>query len=347
MNREEAREICESDLLLKQTFSLETRDLVYEFRRVFVNRSDTYAVQLATGGYSRELWSLTDDVLVRHLKGEITVGAYQLNEDNLVKWLVFDLDPEHLNDPLETARSLLRVAIERVHERAVLLEASRYPDPSYHIWVLFEPELHAKAARWLGLRILKLAGVDRSIEVFPKQESLTQGREFGNLVKLPLGLHQVKRKWSRFLDFETFQPRTTPLQNAHGISFSQADIRRMMRAGEKQSVPVYELPKSYKDLNDEDEKRTVEALAKYWLEGYRNDLEYSFLGFCLKRGVSFESAYRVIDAVTEITGDEERAARLELVKYHYRNRRGLGTNLKGLSGIREVIFEVLKRGLVG
>lgn len=180
----------------------------------FVNRNDVYAVQLPRGGYFKVEEPLTREVLAEHLRGESTVGVYQLSRDDRVKWLCFDLDPEKLSDPAASAKTILNVCFERrlgrdgikrprVWENSVLLEASRHPDPSYHVWILFLLPIPAVAARWLGLRILELAGLDpRAVEVFPKQTSVSMHQPYGNLVKLPLGLHQVERKWSRLLDFE-------------------------------------------------------------------------------------------------------------------------------------------------
>ncbi|MHA1631371.1 MAG: TOTE conflict system archaeo-eukaryotic primase domain-containing protein, partial [Candidatus Freyarchaeota archaeon] len=189
-------------------------EIVSEMFRLFINRMDCYAVQTSRG-YVRVEEPLTSRVLLQHLQGEKTVGAYQLNpKDNTVKYLCFDLDPEKLDDPRETARRIIQVCFEkpdgehpRIWGHSLLLEASRYPDPSYHVWIFFLVPFPAKAARWLGYRILELADLDpRKAEVFPKQDELTEDRPFGNFVKLPLGFHRVEKKWSRFLDPESFEP---------------------------------------------------------------------------------------------------------------------------------------------
>ncbi len=195
----------------------EQRNRSRQLSSLFVNREDCYCIQLKHG-YTRVEQPLTADVLLQHLKGEVTVGSYQLDMDSRVKWLCFDLDPEQLEDAKTTAQKILAVLLEkevdsegnetpRVWPNCIVLEASRYPDPSYHIWVLFLLPVRAKVARWLGLRILEMANLNpKNIEVFPKQEELTADRPFGNFVKLPFGKHQTARKWSRMLDFDTFQP---------------------------------------------------------------------------------------------------------------------------------------------
>jgi len=234
----------------------------------------------------------------------------------------------------------------------LLLEASRYPDPSYHIWIFFLVPFSAKAARWLGIRILDLANLNpKLIEVFPKQGELTEDRPFGNFVKLPLGFHRVNKKWSRFLDPETWEPlKPDILTEVSGISFSGVDTQKMLGlASEKKPVQIkFELPKKFKQLKDEQVERDARAIAKYWIEGFRNDLELATLGFYIKHGVSYESARRVIKRVCELTNTSpaDTAVALEKVRYHYDHRIKLGSGLKGISGIRQAIAELKKRGLV-
>jgi hypothetical protein len=68
----------------------------FALRHLFVNRADCYCRQNGDGSYAKIDGPLTLEVLERHLKGEITIGAYQLGEDNSVKYLCFDFDPEKL-----------------------------------------------------------------------------------------------------------------------------------------------------------------------------------------------------------------------------------------------------------
>ena len=60
-------------------------------------------------------------------------------------------------------------------------------------------------------------------------------------------------------------------------------------------------------LKRKEEDKAVKFLVKYWRKGQRNKLELAFLGYCLKRGVSYESARRIIGHVCDLTCDEEKA----------------------------------------
>jgi hypothetical protein len=331
-------------------------DKSFALRRLFVNRADCYCKQNNDGSYAKVEEPLTTEVLEQHLKGEITVGAYQLAEDNTVKYLCFDFDPEKLDDPKANVVKLLNVLLEtkeedpgkarpRMWSFAVMLEASRYDDPSFHIWVFFEPRIPAQVARWLGFRCLDLAGLNpKQIEVFPKQAELSKDRPYGNFVKLPLGLHRKNGKRSRILDHATFTPLLNEtLGTFRGLTFSEHDLARILSLKSKANVQIkFNLPATFKPLSTREEEKTVEFLCRYWKEGYRNDLEMYFLGFCLKKGVAIESARRMIDEVVLRTGDNERAARLGLIDYHYQNR--LTTCLKGLSGIRGIVREIRSHG---
>ena len=155
----------------------------------------------------------------------------QLDKENKVKELVFDIDPEHNSDPLETAQKLVAASLEkkRFYKNAVWLEASRYPDPSYHVRLLFSIPIPAAAARWIGAKILTFVDVNPStVELFPKQEKIDENG-FGNCIKLPLGFHQKERKWSRFLNLETLQPLPNEtILEAAGASFSEKDLEKIV-----------------------------------------------------------------------------------------------------------------------
>mgnify|MGYP001608942862 FL=1 len=59
--------------------------------RLFVNRSDVYAIQ-THNGYSTVNEPISNNQILEHLKGNETIGVYQLNKENYVKWCVFDFD---------------------------------------------------------------------------------------------------------------------------------------------------------------------------------------------------------------------------------------------------------------
>lgn len=324
---------------------------VNKLKELFVNRTDCYCIQLKQG-YSKVAEPLTDQILFQHLSGEITVGSYQLDSCNYVKWLCFDFDPEKLPDPKKAAEQVLAVLLQkrkeqdgtqtpRVWPNCIILEASRYPDPSYHIWILFLVPVKAKAAKWIGLRLLEMANLNpKQMEVFPKQSELTAEKPYGNFVKLPFGKHQIEGKWSRMLDVETFEPLPSEeIENKHGLSFCEKDLKKLDAMETKRNVQVmFEAPQSFKQLSEADEEQTVQFLIRYWLPGYRNDLTLSFCGMCIKQGIGCESAKRVIKEVCKRAGTSslDTSEFLGKVNYQFTHRLSIG-NLKGASGIRDVV----------
>ena len=184
----------------------EDEAVIAKLKGLFVARDDTYAKQQANGRYVRIKAPLTDDVLRLHLKGEVTVGVYQLDpRTNKVKWICTDIDPERTKDVWEASKRIYEESISLFDQKAVVFEASRYPDPSTHIWACFS-SIPADAAQTIGRRVIEKSRTPE-VELFPKQTDVRGG--FGNLVKLPLGLHQRDKKWSRILDPNSLYPLPT------------------------------------------------------------------------------------------------------------------------------------------
>ncbi len=174
----------------------------------FVNRRDIYAIQQKDGTYRIEKKLLTDKVLLHHITGKETIGAYQLApKSNTVKYICIDIDEGTIKNPQETAKKIYYRFQQGFINEAVWLEASRFPDHSYHIYLLLN-SVPGDVAKYIGNQGLKKIGIT-GIEVFPKQSELSKEKPYGNLVKIPLGLHQEKGKWSKFLNPETFQPLLT------------------------------------------------------------------------------------------------------------------------------------------
>lgn len=171
-----------------------TQSIINLFRQRFVQRQDCYPLQLRDGGgYTVVRAELSNDVIIAHLKGERTIGLYGV-PDSTTKWLCIDVD------------DLDEAAIREVQNHArrfgipYLTEFSG--KKGYHLWVFFDKPYPNKIARALS----QAFSFDH--EVFPKQDFLRPGK-LGNLVKAPLGIHQVTGNWCLFLD-KDLKPETEP-----------------------------------------------------------------------------------------------------------------------------------------
>lgn len=207
------------------------------FLRRFAGRNDVYARQWYDArrdrsGYWPVRAPLTVDVAQEHLLGRVTLGQYLLHPDNTVAWAVLDLDPTaavlemvRLEDGGEGALSI-RPLVEyatRLVDVATRAGLAAFAEDTggagLHLWLFFSPRLPAERARALLRELLFRAGPQPpavAVELFPKQDRLT-GKGLGNLVKLPLGVHQATLRRSRFLD-----ARMAPLEDLAAVAALRA-----------------------------------------------------------------------------------------------------------------------------
>jgi superfamily II DNA or RNA helicase/very-short-patch-repair endonuclease len=148
---------------------------------------------------------VTDDVVRRHLAGEIVLGVYPMRRDETCFFLAADFDGEHWRTDAVAFR-------ETCHRSGVpaALERSRSGNGA-HVWLFFQEAVSAVLARKLGAFLLTetlakrpeigLRSYDR---FFPNQDTLPKGG-FGNLIALPLQKQARELGNSVFLD-DTLEP---------------------------------------------------------------------------------------------------------------------------------------------
>lgn len=158
---------------------------------LFVNRSDCYAVQREKG-YAAVKEPVTLELIKNHLLGTITIGLYQLLEE-MIKWGCLDFDLDTLEDFEHAKRLFNRIKELGYHP---LMEMSGGGKYKCHIWI-FADAAAEQMEDFLD-NICNAAQIQPH-EVFPKQVRVTEGG-FGNLVKLPLGVHRKTGQRSYFLD---------------------------------------------------------------------------------------------------------------------------------------------------
>jgi hypothetical protein len=159
---------------------------------LFLNRRDCYAKQMDDGAWVSVKEPLTSDVLMRHLEGVLTVGVYQLNNDSEVMWDCFDFDAD---DAEAEARKLLTHIKMTQYSNAVLLEHTG--GRGLHLWLFFQNRVPAWQAKKIAKKLVDDAGV--KCEIFPKQSKIAEG-SYGNLVRLPLGIHKKTGLRSKLIE---------------------------------------------------------------------------------------------------------------------------------------------------
>jgi hypothetical protein len=164
--------------------------------RRFVGRTDVFSIQLPSGIYVPVKREITDKDLEEHLSGKTTIGCYVINQSGLARFGVIDIDksPEEVDFAIRLGESIMLLFPD--FDRVLETSGRR----GCHIWVFMKQDETPRFIRNLIKTRLKLGGFSDKIEVFPKQDRITEGG-FGNLVKLPLGKHKLGG-WSKIIKEE-------------------------------------------------------------------------------------------------------------------------------------------------
>ncbi len=196
---------------------------------------------------------LTPEIVEAHLQGRITVGLYLLDAEAKVYFGALDLDlgkeaiAEIKGDPAAAKQmaKAMRELMDAVAKASlelglpVLFERSGYK--GVHAWYFFEEAVPAWAAKEVLTSIQERVSPPPKgihLEVFPKQVTLS-GKGYGNLIKLPLGVHKVTGNRSVFLDRQGI-PVPDSLDHLLAIKAVQAEtvlsLAEKLGAGEKGRV---------------------------------------------------------------------------------------------------------------
>lgn len=170
---------------------------------------------------------LTDSSLIEHLKGQRTIGIYQIKqEENTVRWLCFDIDADTQEGEasIPTVTKTIAYRLYRLIGQSYLVEWSG--NKGYHVWVFFSDALSAGKVMAFGHFILSQVEIPEGVhvEVFPKQPTV---RAYGNLVKLPLGIHRKTGNRCLFVNnkFESYplEEQWSLLQNVTTLNEQEFD----------------------------------------------------------------------------------------------------------------------------
>ena len=187
------------------------------FMTIFRGREDCFARQWADkaegkSGYTPVRQAMTEHDLRDHLAGRRTYGIYLMQTDGQVRLGVIDAD---LRKDLRQAsldgarRSEVRRELAYLLERLPALAQEQdlscivefSGSKGYHFWFPFDGPTSPAGVRLALQGLVSRISPDLScfgLEVFPKQDG-PSGKGLGNLVKLPLGMHRLSGKPSRFL----------------------------------------------------------------------------------------------------------------------------------------------------
>ena len=191
--------------------------LLSRFMDIFRGREDCFARQWAEktegkSGYMPVRRPITEQDFRDHLSGMRTYGIYLMQTDGLVRVGVIDADlRKNLREPSlpasqrDAVRRELAYMLERIpslaQEQGLSCIVEFSGAKGYHFWFPFDGPVEPARLRRVLQGLTNAMASDLScfaMEVFPKQDSLS-GKGLGNLVKLPLGIHRLSGKPSRFI----------------------------------------------------------------------------------------------------------------------------------------------------
>lgn len=195
------------------------RKAVERFIELFRGRPGAYARQWfdpreGKCGYFPVLEPLTPKVVEAHLQGKITVGQYLLDAKAMVHFAALDLDigKEAISRVREDAafRRELAASMRGLMARLTAISSElgfplvfeRSGHKGVHAWCFFDAPVPAWAAKAVLMALRDAVSPPPpgiNVEVFPKQVTLSK-KGYGNLIKLPLGVHRVTGRKSLFLD---------------------------------------------------------------------------------------------------------------------------------------------------
>lgn len=167
-----------------------------DFRELFINENSLYGKQNEDGSSYRNSLKgpITESLLAKHFRGEITLATHDRDDSGLCKWGVIDLD---ILDK-EMLRILIKICINHLGMEKNNILPVFTGNRGYHLFVFFEePVRHSLASKLLGL-IKTKAGEESDFD-FRDVESYPNGSP--HLVRLA-GLHRKSGKWSEYLDLD-------------------------------------------------------------------------------------------------------------------------------------------------
>jgi group II intron reverse transcriptase/maturase len=197
-----------------------------EFMNLFIGRDDTYTQENFQAGTGRKcvqvMQPLTDEVVMRHFKGEITAGTYIQRNNSTVKYMVIDVDiskkylivPEDDKDKFQAYLQKAADKAKQYIEALRKLGLSAYPEESgyrgFHVWLFFTEWVPVRYVNLLESMLDTIVKADDDIpcEYFPNTAHIKPDK-MGQSIKIPYGIHCKSGRRSRMLN-EDFSPLDDP-----------------------------------------------------------------------------------------------------------------------------------------
>lgn len=253
-----------------------------KFLDYFSGRADYFAVQNISG-YTPVKTVLNSYYLEKHLMGFITCGIYVLTFDSKCNFICIDLDiPKNELDQInfknsDSKYSYLENKLKNLSELFLVkfnLSESNllFEDTGgrgYHIWLFFQDLIDGVEAVKFSYILKEF--LDFDFEFFPKQSKVDSDRRFGNLIKLPLGLHRKFDKESKF--FKVIDGKPTFFEK---LEESINHLKTIDKISREKFSEIIANNISFVDLSLIDTKVEVPELSTLGRTIYKKDLNFLF-----------------------------------------------------------------------
>ena len=205
---------------LNQKKSFSKNEKIELFKSLFIARFDIYAKKWVSRDGSKQGFfpvtktfqgedytPLTNYEIEEHLRGNLFLASYCINQKNMSKFVVFEIADED--------KFKLQIALNSLNIKAYY-ELSSYN--SLFVWVFFEEEISSKIAFNFALYLLKKANI--SAKTYPNKEFATK-ENLGNCIELPLHLKHRDKNRTVFIDMNTnkiYEDQWSVLANVSKVS---------------------------------------------------------------------------------------------------------------------------------
>jgi hypothetical protein len=188
------------------------------FLRLFKGQEDCFAQQGKDFYYPIKR-PLNDFYISLHCRGGATFGIYMLTNQGQTHVLCFDLEiPKteiYVDELADRTKKYQRLAPHLHTLLQILQDEYQIPESSliledtggrgYHVWIFLATPIPGTVAIAFGDEVRRK--LDFEVEFFPKEERLTPRRRYGNLIKLPLGIHRKYERESTFFTLNSEEPK--------------------------------------------------------------------------------------------------------------------------------------------
>jgi hypothetical protein len=282
-----------------------------------------YAMARSTASevsYSPVKKALTEDVVKEHLKGAITLGAYQLDQSNNVMWLGWDVD----STDRAVAKEYVQKIVSRLTDIPHVVEFSG--SKGYHILVFLSRPMPAAQAKQVVDFVRDAEGLPKTgsshVECYPKQATLSVNQPMGSLLKIPLGVHPKTHNRSFFID------TSNGWEEGHTVKPEELMVNVV------DPDKIIALVKTQVDAK----KLLVELLVPHWQasSGEHHNFALYLSGYLAHLGWGLDDTKDLIKDIAIKCGDQEIHNRVQAVTDTYRAVKE-GRSVRGFGGLNEIL----------